>query len=786
MVALGRSWLSSEIAAVVGGTLVAEEDISLTHLAWDSRLLQTPEPSLFVALRAQRDGHAYIAEAFTRGARLCLTEKPLPYPHILVADTWEALLRWAAHWRRQLPYPLVGITGRLGKTWVKEWLAYLLEGSYTVVRSPGSFNSRLGIAASLLSFPPKGDIGLVEVGISEPGDMARVAPVVAPQFGILTLVESIPEVPSPAHTVQAAEYYQLFSGACWVVALGEGLPSQGGESPPPCYTVGEGPSYDFSWQPTEQGSKGFWHLPDGGQVPIELPEASRATWQNALLAAAAAYLLGVSIPSLQTRLSNLPPLPQRLQWTYDTAQRLWLNDTYHADYASVRTALEEFLRCSVEPKTIILSDFSPDTEESHRSMIARIAQHFRPEQVHLIGPIFSRIGWGNVYPDRETFLRTASLEGGAFLLKGSRRFRMEELLPELTGYGRAPELRVDWEKVYRNLAYLRRRLPPQTRLLAMLKAEAYGSGDLLMATFLQRQGINYIGVAYTQEALRLRKAGIRVPILVLYPDRGPSSLYQTYQLTAAVGTWEALDYWAGQAPLHIEFDTGMGRMGFLPEETEAVLGFLHKKKAQVTGVFSHLAAAEAPEDPRTRRQLVQFAELYRAFRTAFPEVLGHLLNTAGILHIAPEAAYDMVRVGIGLYGIGEPLEEATALYAPLLRVQRYPAGTSLNYGFRSRLPEGGLVGTVALGYADGALRSWAEQGGYVFWQGQKAPLLPPINMDLLLVQLPAPKAAAGDWIEVWGPHRSLAQLAQEMQTSPYEVLARLSPRVRKLYRWGSL
>ncbi len=786
MVALGRSWLTSEIAAAVGGTLAAEREEVVTHLAWDTRSMQGSKASLFVALRAERDGHQYVREAFARGARICLTEKPVPEPHILVPDTWQALLRWAAYWRQQLPYPILGITGRLGKTWVKEWLAYLLEGTFSVARSPGSFNSRLGIAASLLSFPPEGDIGLVEVGISQPGDMAHVAPIVAPQYGIVTLVESLPEDPFPSQAARVAEYHRLFPAARWVVALAGAEAPRSCTDLPSCYIVGEGAAGHFGWRSTDASGRGHWSLPDGGEVPLELPEGGKATWQNALLAAAAAYLLGVPLPTLQARLSTLPPLPQRLQWTYDTAQRLWLNDTYHADYASVLTALEEFLRCGAEPKTVILTDFSPDTEKSHRAVVEKLAEHFRPEQVHLIGPTFSRIGWGNVYPDRETFLRTASLQGRAFLLKGSRRFRMEELLPELTGYGRAPELRIDWEKVYRNLALLRRRLPPQTRLLAMLKAEAYGSGDLLMATFLQRQGIDYIGVAYTQEALRLRAAGIRVPILVLYPDRGPSSVYQKYQLAAAVGTWEALSYWAGQAPLHLEFDTGMGRMGFLPEEAEAVLRFLRQRGAQVVGVFSHLAAAERPDDPRTARQLAQFAELYERFRAEFPELLGHLLNTAGILHIGSKAAYDMVRVGIGLYGIGPPLEEATALYAPLLRVQYYPPGTTLNYGFRSELPEGGFVGTVALGYADGALRSWAERGGYVFWQGQKAPLLPPVNMDLLLVQLPDASAAAGDWVEVWGPHRSLAQLAQEMETTPYEVLARLSPRVRKLYRWGSL
>ncbi|MCX7980029.1 MAG: alanine racemase [Bacteroidia bacterium] len=786
MVALGRSWSPEELASLLDGQIApSARELPITHIAWDTRLLLPGKNTLFIALRGQRDGHAYIEEAFQKGAVACLSERPLPdtLPHIRVHDTWEALWKWAATWRRRLSYPLLAITGSLGKTWVKEWLSYLLEGSLRVVRSPGSFNSRLGVPLSVLSFLPEADIGLVEVAITAPGEMPVQARLLQPEYGLLTRLSLTADTTFPSLQEKLKEHLRLFSQSRWIVALSS---LEGFSLKTDCtglvYEVGRFPQGDFQWEP----EKNAWHLPDSPPLKVRLPSEGEAFWQNAFLAAAAAYLLGVPLTQLQERLQTLPPLPHRLQWLQDAYGRFWLNDTYHADYASTLAAIEELCRFPAAPKTVILTDFSPYTEEIHHKVVDVLKTHFSPDEVHLIGPIFSRIGWGHTYPDKATFLEKAHLSGRAFLLKGSRRFRMEEVLGDLTGYGPGPELYIDWEKVYRNLTRLRARLPQGVQILAMLKAEAYGSGDRLMASFLQRQGISYFGVAYTHEALRLREAGLTAPIIVFYPGQEPAALFQKNALEVAVSTWEALQYWAGKVPLHIEFDTGMGRMGFRPEELPEVLAYLHTHNADVKGVFSHLAAAEAPHHPLTQSQLEKFALIYKAFKETFPHSLGHLLNTAGVLSLAPHHAYDLVRIGIGLYGIGSDLEEATALYAPILRVQAVKAGQPLNYGFRSIPPSDGYVATIGIGYGDGLLRRWAEEGGYLLIGGQKAPILPPLNMDLTLVWLEAGQAKVGDKAEVWGPHRSLQKLAEEMHTSPYEVLVRLSHRVRRVYTWGQI
>lgn len=785
---LGRPWTGMEIAAAIGGKPYNQaESLTITHISWDSRRLVAGQPTIFIALRAQRDGHDFIPDAARRGATLFLVEKPLTLslPHILVSDTWEALYKWASAWRAQLPYPLIGITGSVGKTWVKEWLAYLLEGEKEVHRSPGSYNSRLGVPLSLLSFPPSGDLGIIEAGISAPGEMAPLARLIRPTYGILTLMGSAHDEAFPDFQTKLQEKLKLFSSAEWLLALSQ--PETRTflrEAIDTLYTVGTSPEDTFWWERTARG-RGQWHVPDRAAFSVELPGDSPAVWQNALIAASAAYLLSLPPEKIQEKLPTFPTLAQRLQWLQDGSGRLWLNDTYHADATSVAVAIEELRSLSLTPKAAILTDFSPYDRASHEAAMQALRSFLPDEAIHVIGEVFSEVPGGQKYASVEAFLREARLPTrGAILLKGSRRFHLEEAFQRLTGYGPAPELHINWEKVYRNLTRLRARLPTSTRLMGVLKAEAYGSGDLLMASFLERQGIHYIGVAYAREAIRLREAGIRVPILVFYPGKTPPRLFLEYHLEAAVGTPEMLHFWAGSVPIHVEVDTGMGRMGLSVDSIPPLLKELHTIRAEVRGVFTHLAAAESPEHPLTQQQLRRFAEAYTAVKAYYPDALGHVLNTAGILTLGEAAAYDMVRIGIGLYGIGEGLEEATQLKAPILRVTTFPAGMRLNYGFFSTVPPNAEIATLALGYGDGLSRSWGENGGKVFLYGHPCPILPPINMDLTLIAVPRGLATEGDKVEIWGRQRSLAQLAAEANTIPYELLVRLSQRVYRFHSWG--
>ncbi len=793
MLRLARLWEGRSLERIwaEGGLLVGCEkppDI-ITHVSWDSRLIRPGEGgNLFLALRGLRDGHAFVAEALGRGASAALMEQELPYPGWIVKDTWQALYAWATAWRNAFSYPLVAITGGTGKTWIKEWLYQLLDPG-DVVRSPLSFNSRLGIPLSLLSFPTEARLGLVEVAITHADEMPPRASLVRPQYAIWApITERNVQIFGSIEEFLWA-YEPILRGCSWVLAWEDDrLLDREGALPGQWYWIGTSEKAQFRVEKL-LGRRIWWRLPGGAKQALELPGDSPIAHQNALIAAAAALLLSLSPSEVAQKVSYLSPLPHRREWLQLDSRRYLLNDSYQGDVASTEEVIDEFVQMPFEKKTVILGGLSPYTPESHERVITRLKAHFPAEAVHLIGREWASYDWGNRYADVESFLRCGRLDGEAILLKGGYKYRLfEKVLPVLLGRTVGPILRVDLAAVQANLRRLRAELPARTRVVAVLKAEAYGQGGAVISAFLARQGVAGAAVAFIPEGLALRKAGFTLPVWVFYPDAYVSRDAVEAGLEMAVGTWQALYAWGGHTPIHIEIDTGMGRMGFLPEELGSLLDYLRAHpEVQVRGVFSHLACPERPDDPLTQRQLRLFDEVVRAVKAEYPEVVASLLSTGGILHLGRKAAYDAVRVGIGLYGAMEGLTEATALYAPILRIQEVPEGQALNYGFSARVGKGMRVATVAIGYGDGILRSWAEGGeSRVYLRGKSLRVLPPLNMDLMLVALPVDVGAAeGELVEIWGPMQPLRIFARACQTIPYEVLVRLSHRIRRIYEWGT-
>jgi alanine racemase len=792
MMRLAQVWAGEELEKVweKAGLLAGrrEPPSVVVQVSWDSRLIRPGEGNLFLSLRALRDGHAFIGEALSRGASAALMEKALPFPGWIVKDTWQALYAWAAAWREKLHYPLVAITGGAGKTWIKEWLYQLLD-PWPVSRSPHSFNSRLGIPLSILSFPADGRVGLVEVAITQPDEMPPRASLIQPGYAIWTPI-------TEEHIQNFGSIEKLFSAHApllrdckWIVAwedrrIWDLVSDFGGR----WFWVGEGEGVQF--QIIGREGRWVWWQPLGGEVQkLELPNESLIAQQNALIAAAAAVLLALSPQKVAQKVAYLSPLPHRREWLQLDSSRYLLNDSYHGDVSSAGELIEEFARMPFKKKTVILGGLSPYTAEAHKPVVERLQAHFSPQQVHLIGREWAPYAWGRYYEDVETFVRQGVVEGEAILLKGGYRYRLfEKVLPVLLGRTVGPILRVDLAAMQANFRRLRAELPPSTRIIAVLKAEAYGQGGSVISAFLARQGVAGAAVAFIPEALALRKAGFALPIWVFYPDAYVTQEAITANLEMAVGTWQALRTWGKHTPIHIEIDTGMGRMGFLPEEVGEVLDYLRAHpEVRVVGVFSHLALPEQPENALTQRQLRVFEEVVRAFKAAYPEVVASLLSTGGILHLGRRAAYDAVRVGIGLYGAVEGLTEATALYAPILRLWEVPQETWLNYGFSAQVEAGTRIATIAIGYGDGLLRSWAQSPeARVYLRGQTLRILPPLNMDLMLAALPPSfPAAEGDLVEIWGPTQPLRIFAQKCQTIPYEVLVRLSERIRRIYEWGT-
>lgn len=793
MLRLARPWEGRFLEGIwaEAGLLVRAEKPpeTITHVSWDSRLIRAGEGgNLFLALRSLRDGHDFVEEALARGASAALMEKHQPYSGWIVKDTWQALYAWATAWRNALSYPLVAITGGTGKTWIKEWLYQLLDPG-EAVRSPLSFNSRLGIPLSLLSFSARARAGLVEVAVTHPDEMPPRAALVRPQYAIWAPVteRNIQTFGSIDELLLA--YEPILRGCSWILAWEDDrLLDREGTLPGQWYWIGTSEKAQFRVE-KRRGRWVWWRLPEGEEQALELPDESPVTQQNALIAAAAALLLSLTPSEVEQKVSYLSPLPHRREWLQLDSRRYLLNDSYQGDVASAESLIEEFAQIPFEKKVVILGGLSPYTPESHERVVVRLKAYFPSEAVHLIGKEWEPYEWGNRYANVEDFLREGLLDGEAILLKGGYRYRLfEKVLPVLLGRTVGPILRVDLAAVQANLRQLRAHLPAHTRVIAVLKAEAYGQGGSVISAFLARQGVAGAAVAFIPEGLALRKAGFTLPVWVFYPDAYVSREAVEAGLEMAVGTWQTLHTWGGRTPIHIEIDTGMGRMGFLPEEVGRLLEYLKAHpEVRVGGVFSHLACPERPDDPLTQRQLRLFDEVVRALKAEYPDVVASLLSTGGILHLGQKAAYDAVRVGIGLYGAVEGLTEATALYAPILRIQEMPEGQAFNYGFSARVEKGMRVATVAIGYGDGILRSWAEGGdARVYLRGQPLRVLRPLNMDLMLAALPSDiLAAEGDLVEIWGPMQPLRIFAQACQTIPYEVLVRLSHRIRRIYEWGT-
>lgn len=784
MVRLGEPYQAEVLTRLLGGERQGE-NVEISHIAYDTRQLYGGEGVLFWALRGVRDGHWYIGDAFEKGACAAVVEAFVETPlcQIRVANTWEALHQWASYHRQRLSYPIVGITGSYGKTIVKEWAAYLWgKGAY---KSPGSFNSRLGVPLSLLGAPLQAEIGFFEAGIASPKDMEPLAALLKPQYGVFTGLGSAHQENFRSMEEKLAEKLKLFQNAQWIIA-----PSQS-------FLKAHQQLYPGRWIWVGENEKVSYRIlrqeMNASQVEVvfeetftqrcNFPFAEPWLIWDAVLAMAVVYFLGGSVE----KSSQLEPLRLRQEWISDRPEQILLNDTYFSDAESLRQALHFYVQIPTSlPKKAIVSDFAPYDAQPHQEMTTLMENLLGPDKVFRIGPLFSACqGKSRSFSSIESFLEEVGLyswEPAYILLKGGRRFRLEEVIPYLTQHDPSSYLEIRLHRMAENLLTLRRFLPEGTEIMPILKAEAYGSGSRTIAAFLARQGMKVLGVASAVEALRLRSSGLTQTIVVFAPGMRGSSLFAHKGFEVVVGSWPELEYWAGKVPLHIEIDTGMGRRGFRVEEVPQLLEYL-KDRGGVKALASHLAAAEDPtKDSFTRHQLYTFSQVEKTFRSLFPKLETHILNTGGVLRWGSYGG-SWARIGIGLYTGSAPLKEVTCFQAQILRIASYPAGATVGYGVEV-LKKPSRIATVGVGYADGVFRSLSDGKGYFLVRGRKAPIVGRVNMDMTVIDVTEiPDAQVGDWVEIWGDHISLAEHARRAGTIPYEVLTHVADRIRRIYTW---
>ncbi len=767
------------------------ESAPVRYVSFDTRTISHAEETVFIALKTHnRDGHDFISQAIEKGVKNFIVDRKLAQRevnYLLVEDTLEALQIWAMLHRQQFAYPVIGITGSNGKTIVKEWLATLLEYHFQVVKSPMSYNSQIGVPFSLLQLSPKDEVALIEAGISQVGEMERLALMIQPTIGIMTHLGSAHAEGFESEAQKLAEKSLLFEGVKQVLV-----------------GSGQQPVLDFL------GKKSFELLTTASieSEAFELPLPGQAARENALLAILAAQQMGLSPDDIRARLPLLYPVEMRSEIITDNPEITILNDSYNADTDSVRNALQVLLSLEAQPaRTAILTDLEHLGQDQQRIQLALLREAEKmlgPEQLWTIGPVFYGIREKHKYLSTEDFLQDfdyQQFKGSSILLKGSRSYGLERLIPLLNRRPNATFLQLDLSKLVHNLRYLRNKVRDGVKVMCMVKAFSYGSGTWEIAKILEEEGVEYLGVAYPSEGIELREKGIRLPILINHPAPAAMGAMLQYELEPLIYDFRLLEAFLRAARLHsappyrihLKFDTGMGRLGFTEAETSQLIHTLAQyPDLHVISIMSHLSSAdESAEDDFSRAQIQRFISICDAFHQQLGiSPLRHILNTAGVLRF-PEAAMDMVRLGIGLYGINPTgfraqLEEVGSLHSVISQIHEYPAGTSIGYGRSQYTARDSRIATVPIGYADGIFRYLSNGRTAFLVRGKLAPTFGRICMDTLMIDVTdIPMAEAGDEVLIFGTQEdqqlSISQIAADAHTIPYEIMTSISPRVRRVY-----
>ncbi|MDB5236227.1 MAG: alanine racemase [Hymenobacter sp.] len=820
----------------------ADTAATVRHLLLDSRRVGLPAGAVFFALRGpSHDGHRYLPALYAQGMRLFIVEESaaLPgglaaYPEagiLAVASPLAALQTLAAAHRAKFTGPVLAITGSNGKTIVKEWLAQLLSPDEDICRSPRSYNSQVGVPLSVWELNPgRHTLGIFEAGISEVGEMARLAEIIQPTEGIFTTLGTAHDAGFATAEEKLREKLRLFQGPRFqrlFYCQDQAAVSRAvAELALPGFSwtrqAGQAADVHFVFETSGTASTSLRaHVAATGlQAAFTLPFADEPSVENALHCLAVLLHRQVEPAEIQRRLTRLHPVAMRLEMKLGRHDSYLLDDTYNNDLAGLALALNALARQSRPGRrTLILSDVleSGLTGEELYSQVADLLPAAGVTRLVGIGEEISQLkgkreqlkGHDELltefYPTTEAFLATSdptSFARETILVKGARRFGFERIVAALQAQQHGTVLEVNLDALSHNLQHYRRQLQPGTKLMVMVKAFAYGAGSYEVASLLEFQRADYLAVAYADEGVALREAGISLPIMVMNPAPDSFDALRRYRLEPEIFSFEMLEEYltafdfaltdSGIPPIHLKLDTGMRRLGFDETDLPDLLARLRRHAAHlpVASLMTHLAAADEPtHDDFTREQLAAFRRMAASIEAALGHtVLKHALNSAGILRF-PEAHFDMVRLGIGLYGVDASgrdtaaLRPVSQLRTTISQIKTLPAGHTVGYGRRGTAVDSERrIATLAIGYADGYDRRFGNGAGVVLIHGQRVPLVGSVCMDMCMVDVTAvPQARAGDVALLFGEGLTLPELAGRIGTIAYELLTNVSERVKRVF-----
>lgn len=798
-------------------------DLEISCLLTDSRLLAFPSETIFFALVTPRkDAHQYVVDLYGRGVRVFVISTFLPEFNALsdavfiqVSNTLVALQKLAEQHRKRFDYPVIGITGSNGKTVVKEWLFQLLHHDFNIVRSPRSYNSQIGVPLSVWHLHPKANLAIFEAGISQPLEMQWLQPMIQPNIGIFTNIgdahqELFVDMQSKIH-----EKAILFKNAKQLIYRTDNdlLASELKKANQSTELIGWGSTDDARLRVTQIEKNGqstmVQFVANQQLCTVCIPFTDNASVENAMHCVAVMWLLGYDIPEMNTRLQKLEPVAMRLEVKDGKQGCLIINDSYNSDLNALGIALD-FLRQQADsrhlPSTLILSDILQSGYPSSQ-LYEEVAKMVHARHVHCliaVGEEICKYASNFELPEKHFFSTTEALLNASILpeltqrvilLKGSRLFRFEQVLSRLELITHETQMDVNLSALVDNLNYFRSKLTSETKVMCMVKAFAYGCGAVEIARTLQHHGCEFVAVAVADEGAELRQAGIRIPIVVMNPEKSAFRVLFENNLEPEIYSFKLLYDFVQEAklqgvtayPIHIKIDTGMHRLGFEPEDISKLIQYVSScQEVKVRSVFSHLAAAENPQhDAFTHQQAQVFSVAVQQFKSAFNHrILFHLLNSAGTERF-PEYQYSMVRIGIGLYGVSaipnQDLKQVCSLYTIVLQLKKLKSGETVGYNRNGKVNRDTTIAVLPVGYADGFDRKMGNGIGEVVIRGNRAKVIGNISMDLTTVDVTDLEVEENDRVEIFGQYINISELAEKTDTIPYEILTGISRRVKRVY-----
>ena len=823
------SYSVKEIAGILNGELSGKGELLVQHLLIDSRRITHAESSLFFAIHGERnDGHKFIAELYDKGVRSFVVDHVPELKKgqgkaqfILVKDTLEALQKICSAHRAKFSYPVIGITGSNGKTIVKEWLYQLLREDKNIVRSPRSFNSQVGVPLSVWQMNEEHEMGIFEAGISRPGEMIKLEKIMHPDIGLFTNVGHAHDENFSDQDQKVKEKLELFRHSKKLVYSKDyTIASDLIASDKELSAVGS-----FTWSKRSRADLQIGKINklaseteihgvhNNDFLKIKIPFTDEASIENAIHCWSFMLMLGYDNKVIAPRMAMLAPVAMRLELKEGVNNCSVINDSYNSDIGSLGIALD-FLNQQKQhsKKTLILSDIlqSGRNEDTLYKEVADLVNKKGISKLVGIGEAISRqSGKFNLekifYPSTADFLQEVGkneFRDETILLKGARAFGFEQISNVLQKKAHETVMEIDLNSLVHNLNYFRAKLRSSTKIMVMVKASSYGSGSYEIANALQFHHADYLAVAYTDEGIELRRSGLTLPIMVMNPEEQSYDSMIQYQLEPEIYSFRVLGLFdeavkrnsklatgGKKINIHLKLDTGMHRLGFVEKDiNELLVRVRNSRLLSVRSVFSHLVGSDEPEhDEFTRMQISNFSSMCDKISSHFDHpILKHILNSAGITRFT-DAQFDMVRLGIGIYGIGaDEVEQAQLQNVHTLRtcisqIKQVETGESIGYSRKGKAERNMIIATVPIGYADGLDRRLSNGAGKMFIQGKPAAIVGNVCMDMCMLDITDIPANEGDEVIVFGNVYPVTRFAKDMGTIPYEALTGVSTRVKRIF-----